>query len=46
MGSLVDIKVCLLTETFGASPDCTSVAFLATVPAAGFFLKILLRELD
>jgi hypothetical protein len=44
MGSLVDIEVCLLMETFGTYR--TLVAFLATLPAAGFFLKILLRELD
>ena len=46
MGSLVDIEMHLLRETLGACVECTLVAFLATHPAAGFFLKIVLRELD
>jgi hypothetical protein len=46
MGSFVDIEVCLLIETFGACLDRTLVAFFATLPVTGFFLKILLRELE
>jgi len=45
MGSLVDVKVCLLIEALSALLDCALVAFLAALRAAGFFLKILLREL-
>jgi len=46
MGSLVDIEVCLLIKSLGTVLDCALVAFLATLRAAGFFLKILPRELE
>lgn len=46
MGSLVAIEVCLLIKKIGAILESALVAFPITVWAAGFFLKILLRELE
>jgi hypothetical protein len=46
MESLVDIETCLFIKTHGAVLDCALVVFLATLWAAGFLLKILLRELE